>query len=165
MQIERVDTKEAAIKKQELLPELKRSLRIRNNNNFDPTLMLLLEAAIDHAESQTGCVFFQSEIIIREKNRGFSKAGFYPLQELISATRGAEDVADLVTLDEGRITCLEGRGELEVKFIAGYKELPKAVKAAIFLIATALFNQPADGVNMLPTQSTSFLRSYRRWQQ
>lgn len=164
MMVERTYTQQAEELKQELLPGLKKHLRIIVSD-FDASLETLLGAAIDHAEQATGCVFLPSTFTITHKGRSVDQGGFYPITDLIGATYNDTSITEGVNLGEGRIgyTALE-EGNIVIEFSAGYNKLPDAVRAAIFLVAASLFNAPEDGVRSLPTASTNLLRPYRRWQ-
>lgn len=50
-----------------------------------------------------------------------------------------------------------------IEFIAGFKEVPFDVAAAILLIAAKFFENPSDSVEQLPKASTNLLRPHKRW--
>lgn len=164
MKIQRVYTTAATQSKAALLVGLKAHLRILSTD-FDTTLTALLGAAIDHAESSTGCIFLESTFTLSHTGSSVSKGGFFPLGDLTSATFNTVDVATEVKLNEGRVEySTYEEGAIEMVFEAGYDTIPDVVKAAIYLIASSLFNNPADRVDQLPTASVNLLRPYRRWQ-
>lgn len=164
MKVKRTYDQEAAGIKTTLLSGFKSHLRI-TSNNFDANLGLLLDAALEIAEKETGCVFLPSSFTITAKTQ-ISTGGFYPADEVTSfKIEGVEADIDEVYISGGRICVQKDEGvELEVIFDAGYLSIPAPVVAAIYLMAGAMFNKPIDSVEQLPKASTNILKSYRRWQ-
>ena len=164
MIVERIYAEEVAQLKVDLLADLKKHLRI-TSSDFDDSLALLLSAAIDIAEKETGCIFLPSAITLKDKTV-IDTAGYYPAFEATSILiDGVNGDIDEVQISGGRVFVQADEGaKIEVTFDAGYITIPDPVKAAVFLIASALFNNPADRVEVLPKASTNLLKSFRRWQ-
>lgn len=161
---EREYTSEAIEIQSGLLTGLKQHLRI-TSSDFDSSLELLLSAAIEIAEKECGCIFLPSIITLKAKSV-IDTAGYYPAFECTSLKiDGVEKESSDVEISGGRVSVQADEGQaIEVVFEAGYLTFPAAVKAAVFLIAATLFNNPADKVEVLPKASTNLLKSFRRWQ-
>lgn len=164
MIVERTYADEVAQIKAGLLAGLKSHLRI-TSSDFDSSLELLLSAAIELAEKETGCIFLPSVITLKDKTV-IDTTGYYPAFEVTSIKiDGADGDSDEVQISGGRVFVQADEGQkIEVVFDAGYITIPDPVKAAVFLIAAALFNNPSDRVEVLPKASTNILKSFRRWQ-
>ena len=164
MIVERTYADEVAQIKTGLLAGLKSHLRI-TSSDFDSSLELLLSAAIELAEKETGCIFLPSVITLKDKTV-IDTTGYYPAFEVTSIKiDGADGDSDEVQISGGRVFVQADEGQkIEVVFDAGYITIPDPVKAAVFLIAAALFNNPSDRVEVLPKASTNILKSFRRWQ-
>lgn len=162
--ITRKYTPNAEAAKQEMLPGLKKHLRILVND-FDSSLDTLLEAAITHAEDETGSIFLESEFSIDVVGLEIDKGGFYPVQSIISAEKDNVSISDDVVINGGRVkyTALE-EGNIIITLKVGYPTIPPAARAAIYLIAASLWMAPEDGVRTLPTASSNLLKTFRRWQ-
>lgn len=163
MIIDRKYSEESESVLSELLQDFKQHLRI-TSCDFDANLLLLLEASLEQAEKETGCIFLPSLITIKGKTI-INESGFYPAFEATSLfVDGVERDKSDVQIDGGRIFVQADEGsDIEVAFDAGYLNIPKPVIAAVFLIAAALFNNPVDKIEIMPKASTNLLKSFRRW--
>lgn len=163
MKVERTYSEECDKIKAELLKKLKEHLRI-TVDDFDSELGVLLDAAVETAEKETGCVFLPSQFKITAYT-SIEETGYYPADEATSLKIDeVETDLEQVHISGGRV-CVqseEGR-KIEVVFDAGYTIIPAPVFIAIFLIAGALFKNPIDSVESLPKASTNLLKNYRRW--
>lgn len=164
MKVERTYSEECDKIKAELLKKLKEHLRI-TVDDFDAELGLLLDAAVETAENETGCIFLPSQFKITAKTSQLHETGYYPADEATSLKiDGVESDVELIQVSGGRLLVeLDKVSELEVVFDAGYTIMPSPVFIACFLMAGAWFKNPTDSVESLPKASTNLLRNYRRW--
>ena len=162
--ITRKYTPNAELAKQEMLPGLKKHLRILVND-FDSSLDTLLEAAIADSEDQTGSIFLESEFTLDVVGLEVDKGGFYPIQSILSAEKDNISVIEDVITNEGRVKYVAPEeGNIIIVVKAGYPTIPPAARAAISLIAASLWSTPEDGVRTMPTASSNLLKTFRRWQ-
>lgn len=147
-----------------LLAEFKLHARM-TSPDLDAELRNKLLAAIEHAEGFVGCVLLRSQFITDSRipsNRVISLRT--PLVSVESVevdgvtVESYETDGRSLTLPEG----IEGK-RVKVTYTAGVEELPADLKTAIFMHATALFDNPGDSVEMLQKASTNMMRRYRSW--
>lgn len=160
--IERKYSDDLANIKAKLLVGVKQHLRI-TSGDFDSHLDLLIDAAIEQAEKESGCIFLPSEFTIKEQSI-IDFGGFYPVFEATSLKidGNVQDIS-LVKLSGGRVYVEAEASDIEVVFDAGYKLMPKTIEVAIYMIVGKWFINPNDSVEQLPKASTNLLRNFRRW--
>lgn len=142
--------------------EFKRHIRM-TSDDMDAELNSILMAAVVHAEHHIGKVVVRSRFVL--------ECPFLPSVTLKAPINTVESFE----VDGQEITgySLEGRilqapqgvsgQRMKVTYVAGYDHIPADMKAAIFLHATSLFNNPADSVETLTKASQNLLRPYRSW--
>jgi hypothetical protein len=163
MKVERTYSEECDKIKAELLKKLKEHLRL-TVDDFDSELSGLLDAAIETAEKETGCVFLPSQFKITSKT-SIEECGYYPADEATSLKiDGVETDLERVHISGGKVCVHTDEGKsIEVVFDAGYLVMPSPVFIAVFLMAGSWWQNPTDSVETLPKASTNLLKNYRRW--
>lgn len=149
----------------DILAKLKDHLRL-TTDDFDNNLSLYLAAAITTAEKYTGQIFRRSECRISGVFEHIVRTGILPI---ISVEKVLVDDVELdrniVEVEESVIRFPENVSgkRMEIALDAGFAEMPADVFAAVLLMASKLFENPADSVEQLPKASTNLLRPYKRW--
>ncbi len=144
-----------------ILPILKRNLRITGDDN-DAVLVEKLLAAVINAGHYIGgfCV-----PTIVTTTGTVSSTSITLRGPVISLTSVAVDgvAVEGCTLDGNVLTLPSGsEGKtVSVEHRAGYTPVPPDMVAAIVLIASSLYTNPLDTVEVLPKASSNLLRNYR----
>ena len=145
-----------------LLAEFKRHIRM-TSNDMDAELNSILLAAITHAEHHIGKIILRSRFVL-ECQFSSSVTLRVPIVNVEGFEVDGTEIAGYSV--EGR-TLMAPQGasgqQMKVTYVAGYGCIPADMKAAIFLHATSLFNNPADSVETLTKASQNLLRPYRSW--
>lgn len=142
------------------IEDFKRHLRI-TSDDLDETLVPCLLAAINACEHHIGKVIAQSEFTYEGP---FTRS--LPLQSPLHKDALAVEV-DGIPVDytlEGNmlVPSVEGK-DMTVAYVAGMKQVPFDIKAAVLLIAAKLFNNPVDSVEALPSVAKNLLAPHRSW--
>lgn len=146
------------------LDDFKRHLRI-TSNDLDAELHMKLMAAFNAAENMIGQVIALSRYTVSGPFLRTFPLPSRPLVEVETVSVDGVTVADF-TVNGSILVFPEGTegSEVEVTYVAGMKDVPFDIQAAIMLHAAALFNNPVDSVETLPKASTNLLRPYRLWE-
>ena len=160
MKVERISTSEELPVK---LEQLKEHLRIMSDD-FDSILILHLKAAIASAEEFTGQVLWPGNFRLTGDFDKVLKTGIMPITDIVSVRLDGEEL-DVTEISGSSLYFPEGMkgNSVIIEFIAGFKEVPFDVAAAILLIAAKFFENPLDSVEQLPKASTNLLRPHKRW--
>ena len=162
MKVERISTSEELPVK---LEQLKEHLRIMSDD-FDSILTLHLKAAIASAEEFTGQVIWPGNYRLTADFDRVLKTGIMPVTGIVSVRLDGEelDVTE-IGISGSSLYFPEGMkgNSVIIEFIAGFKEVPFDVAAAILLTAAKFFENPSDSVEQLPKASTNLLRPHKRW--
>ena len=162
MKVERISTSEELPVK---LEQLKEHLRIMSDD-FDSILILHLKASIASAEEFTGQVLWPGNFRLTGDFDKVLKTGIMPITDIVSVRLDGEelDVTE-IGISGSSLYFPEGMkgNSVIIEFIAGFKEVPFDVAAAILLIAAKFFENPSDSVEQLPKASTNLLRPHKRW--
>jgi len=146
----------------QLFDEFKKHIRM-TSDDLDADLRQKLMAAVQAAEHHIGKTILQSEFVV---NKPFARA--FILKVPVKSVQGLE--VDGRAVDDyqvvGRVMSVspDVTGErMTVSYVAGYDNIPFDMKAAIFMHAATLFNNPTDSVETLAKASKNLLRPYRSW--
>lgn len=142
--------------------EFKSHIRM-TSDDMDAELGNILLAAVVHAEHHIGKVILRSRFVLEGQF-----APTVTLRVPIVTIDGFEVDGTEVTgysVDGRTLQAPQGVSgdRMKVTYVAGYGSIPADMKAAIFLHATSLFNNPADTVETLTKASQNLLRPYRSW--
>jgi len=145
-----------------MLDGFKRHIRI-TSDDLDADLLEKLMAAETAAEHHIGKVIFQSTIVT-EVDFASSFILKVPVIEVEGLEVDGQAITDYTV--SGRVLTV-GAGvtgnRMKVTYKAGYENIPFDMKAAIFMHAATLFNNPTDSVETLAKASRNLLRPYRSW--
>ena len=146
----------------DLLDGFKRHIRM-TSHDLDADLLEKLMAAVTAAEHHIGKVILQSRITT-EVDFASSFALKVPVIEVEGLEVDGQAVTDY-TVSGNVLTIGAGvtGGTMKVTYKAGLLQIPFDMKAAIFMHAATLFNNPADSVETLAKASRNLLRPYRSW--
>lgn len=163
MKLERLSYKNAPV----TLSEIKDHLRI-TSSDFDADLVLKIKTATAMAEDFTGVCYMTSDFSMKVLAPGITiiPITIFPVQRVNSVIVDNIELSrdNYLYNDLDNTVELSTTGEtVEVRFTAGALEVEFPVKAAILLMASALFNNPVDSVEQLSKASTNLLKPYRRW--
>lgn len=143
-----------------LLAGFKSHIRM-TGTDLDSELGQKLMAAIYHAEHHIGKVILKSRFVTSVPFTSTLRLKA-PNTSVVSLQVDGESSTDF-TLN-GCILHVGGTGEqMTVTYDAGYETIPEDMKAAIFMHAASLFNNPTDSVETLAKASQNLLRPYRSW--
>ncbi len=145
------------------LEEAKKHLRV-TGDEFDDSILSMVEAATSSAENITGLKFRKGTYKVTSE---FSRVIHSGLMPILSAEVKVEgNVIDNVEVEGSKIVLPDMQGEtVEITIQTGYNLLPYDIRAAILLMTGKLFDNPSDSVENLPKASTNLLKHYRRWEQ
>ena len=147
----------------QLLEEFKLHIRM-TSNDLDADLRQKLMAAVRSAEHHIGQIILQSEF---ETTVKFSRV--FPLKAPVVSVQSLEvdgsEVADYTVNGRDLIIGQDVTGErMTVKYVAGANHIDYDIKAAIFMHAATLFNNPTDRPEERDrTTARNLLRPYRTW--
>lgn len=145
-----------------LLGGFKRHIRI-TSHDLDADLSGKLLAAVRSAEHHIGKVILKSRF-----QTTVDFASSFNLKVPVIEVEGLEVDGQAVTdyAVSGHVLTV-GAGvtgsKMTVTYVAGYEHIPFDMKAAIFMHAATLFNNPTDSVETLAKASRNLLRPYRSW--
>lgn len=145
--------------------ELRDHLRLATGD-FDNILELHLKAAIASAEEFTGLVLRRGNFQLAGNFSHEIKTDIMPISEIVSVSLDGKEVGKgCVEIEDSVLRFPDGmHGEkVKLEFIAGFAEIPSDIAAAILLIASRFFENPADSVEQLPKASTNLLRPHKKW--
>ena len=149
-----------------LLPKLKTNLRI-TGDDLDTVLADKLLAALHSAGHYIGGVCVPSTVtatgVITSTSSLTSLTLRGPVLGLTSVVVAGEDVTEGCTL-AGEVLTIPGdfdSAACTVIYRAGYSPIPPDMAAAVILIASSLYSNPLDTVEVLPKASSNLLRNYR----
>jgi len=145
----------------------KNHLRL-TGDEMDADLRQILLAAFRSAEHTIGRVIPVSSVVVAGS---FSCSDLFvrrlrgPVIALDSVTVDGIDVTSGCVLKENTITVMGtyNDAELEIRYTAGWPDIPADLLNAVFLIGSSLFANPLDSVETLPKASSILLRPYRHW--
>lgn len=149
------------------LAELKEHLRIYHDS-FDSDLNGKIIAATLSAEHHVGWTIARSEFIYKTKI-------YQDIEEVSIPIHAPMDISSLVVninakasddyvLDYGQLKIPVAKGDdIEVRYTAGPLSVPEDLKVAILMIASDMFERPADGISEKRTASVKLLTPYRQW--
>ncbi len=143
-----------------LLAGFKSHIRM-TGSDLDSELEQKLMAAVNHAEHHIGKVILVStfDTTVPFANSVTLKA---PNTTITSLKVDGTTTSDYSL--RGRVLTINGTGEeVNVVYSAGYSVIPDDMKAAIYMHAASLFNNPSDSVETLTKASQNLLRPYRSW--
>lgn len=148
-----------------LLGEFRSHLRL-TSNDLDAPLSTSLKAAINSAEHEISRVIELSEFTLTNPFNSVISLR-YPVIDVTSVkVDGVEIPEDSYSHGDSTLVFTdEVQGEsVEVIYLAGYTEIPEDIKAAVFLLGGALFNNPTDRPEERDrTTARNLLRPYRTW--
>lgn len=141
------------------LSDFKRHLRI-TSDDLDDQLLPLLMAGVDWAEGFVGRTIALSSYSI--------SSSFAPSVRLHAPAISVDSVrVDGETRAfhlEGDTLIIYGFGEqMEITYTAGMRQIPFDMRAAIFLKAGKMFDQPTDHIKEKSDASEHLLRRYRTY--
>ena len=143
-----------------LLAGFKSHIRM-TGTDLDSELSQKLMAAIYHAEHHIGKVILTSQFVTTVPFTSTLRLKA-PNTEVVSLKVDGESSTDFTLT--GCILHVGGTGDqIKVTYNAGYATIPDDMKAAIFMHAASLFNNPTDSVETLAKASQNLLRPYRSW--
>lgn len=146
----------------DLFDGFKRHIRM-TSNDLDADLREKLMAAVQAAEHHIGHIILQSQFAVTVD---FASSFILrtPTVRVASLEVDGSEVTDYTV--SGRVLNI-GAGvsgsRMTVTYVAGYDHIPYDIKAAIFMHAATLFNNPTDSVETLAKASRNLLRPYRSW--
>jgi len=146
----------------DLLEGFKRHIRM-TSHDLDADLREKLMAAVQSAEHHIGHIILQSQFVTE-----CDFASTFNLKTPVVSVAGLEVDGAAVTdfSVAGRVLTVGSSvsGErMTVTYVAGYDHIPYDMKAAVFMHAATLFNNPTDSVETLAKASRNLLRPYRSW--
>ena len=149
------------------LSAFKNHLRL-TGDDMDSDLTQILDAAFKSAEHVIGRVIPVSQVTVTGT---FSCSDLFvrrlrgPVIALDSVTVDGIDVTSGCVLKENTVTVMGtyNDAELEIRYTAGWPDIPADLLNAVFLIGSSLFANPLDSVETLPKASSILLRPYRHW--
>ena len=146
----------------ELLDLFKKHIRM-TSHDLDADLREKLMAAVQAAEHHIGKVILRSEFVLSLPSVRIVRLKV-PLVSVVGLEVDGAEVTDY-TLDGSVLVpgpSVTGSA-MKVTYVAGYDHIPYDVKAAVFMHAATLFNNPTDSVETLAKASRNLLRPYRSW--
>ena len=143
-----------------LLAGFKGHIRM-TSSDLDLELEQKMMAAVIHAEHHIGKVILTSQFVTTVPFSPTLRLKA-PNTTIVSLQVDGQETTDYRLT--GCILQVNGTGEqMVVTYTAGYNTIPEDMKAAIFMHAASLFNNPTDSVETLAKASHNLLRPYRSW--
>ena len=145
-----------------LLEEFKSHIRM-TSSDLDAELNQNLMAAVVHAEHHIGKVILRSRFVAVLP---FSQSVRLKVPAPVVEGLEVDGVPVTDYSVKGRVLTVGqgvGGSQMEITYEAGYEAVPFDMKAAIFMHAATLFNNPTDSVETLAKASQNLLRPYRSW--